>query len=552
MLRTGYQHQMRGHLDEAVRTYRKLLQKVPDNVDVIHLLAMVRGKQGHFEDAIRLYRDALRRSPDRATLWYNLGLMYNAASRPAEAGDAYAQATTLDPALPEAVGLWYAARRPECDWRDHDRLAAAIAASIQPGHAPVQPFATLMLDEPALHLAAARHRCQCLRAQAPVSAVTTARRAGPWRIGYVSADFRDHAIAHLIARMLELHDRNRFEITAISLGLNDGSDYRARIEAGVDAFLDCATDPTDAIAAKVRASEIDILVDLMGHTSGNRIEIFCSRLAPVQVAFLGYPGTSGASEMDYIIADAAVLPVADGQFFSEAVVHLPDTYQACDPSLRVMPPPNRADCRLPDEALVFCAFNNLQKLDPQTFAIWMGLLSAVPESVLWLLPGNQGAITNLQREAAACGIDPHRLVFAEKVPVGDHLARLPLADLFLDAFPYTAHTTANDMLRMGVPIVTRRGRSFAARVAASLVTLMGCPELVAEDPEHYAAIALALARDHERRGMLRARLRDMRATSPLFDAARYVRHIESAYESMMARWLAGAAPAAFAVAPATG
>ncbi|WP_127092103.1 tetratricopeptide repeat protein [Aquabacter cavernae] len=546
LLQDGYQAQMRGQLEDAARAYRKLLQKAPDAVDAIHLLAMVRGKQGRYEDSIRLYRDALRRRPDDAKLWYNLGLICNAADLSHEAGNAYAEAVARDPATPECLGLWFAARRRLCDWSDHARLTAALEAGADPAHAPASPFDTLMLDDPDLQLAVARRR-MARSTPERVDAITE-RAPGRLRIGYLSADFREHPVTHLLVRLLERHDRSRFEVVALSVGIDDGSTYRARVRQAADRFIDCAGDDLDALARRIRDAGIDILVDLMGHTGGNRVDLYSRRLAPVQVSYLGYPGTTGAAGMDYVIADAATLPLSDAATFSEQVVHLPDTYQPCDPDLVLPPTPDRAACGLPEEGVVFCAFNSPQKIDPAMFDVWMGLLRQVPGSVLWLLAA-PAAEANVRREAQARDVSPERLVFAPRAGVAEHLARVPLADLFLDTFPYTAHTTANDMLRMGVPVVTLRGRTFASRVAASLVTLMGCPELVTQDAEAYVALALDLARDPARRAALRARLADARATSPLFRLDRYSAHLEAAYEEMVDRWQRGLPPAAFSVPP---
>lgn len=548
LLQDGYQSQLRGQLGDAARAYRKVLQKAPDSVDALHLLAMVRGLQGLYDDAIRLYRDALKRRPEDAKLWYNLGLVCNAAGRPHEAGNAYAEAVARDPTTHEGLGLWYAARRPLCDWSDHDRLMAALRRGADPASAPAQPFDTLMLDDPALQLAVARRRMALVPVSAPAaSGSLPERRPGRLRIGYVSADFREHPTTHLLARLLERHDRARFEVVALSTGIDDGSAYRERIRGAVDQFIDCAADDLDAMAARIQAAGIDILVDLMGHTGGNRSALYARRVAPVQVSYLGYPGTTGAPEMDYVIADAAVLPPADADTFSEAAAYLPDTYQPCDPDLVLPPTPERAACGLPQEGVVFCAFNGPQKMDPETFDLWMDLLRDVPGSVLWLLAAPAAAEANLRREAQARGVLPERLVFAPRVPLAEHLARVPLADLFLDTFPYTGHTTANDMLRMGVPVVTRTGATFASRVAASLLVLMGCPDLVTTDAPSYRALALALARDPERRKALRDRLVQQRTCAPLFDLERYRAHLEAAYEAMMARALRGEPPAPFTI-----
>ena len=286
----------------------------------------------------------------------------------------------------------------------------------------------------------------------------------------------------------------------------------------------------------------------MGHTNGNRLEIFAARAAPVQVSYLGYPGTSGADFMDYVIADPFVLPLEDARFFSEKVVQLPDTYQPNDPTLAPATRPGRAECGLPDTGFVFCAFNNTRKLDPATFALWLRLLMEVPGSVLWLLAG-EDARANLRREAEATGVAPDRLIFAPHRPLPEHLARMALADLFLDTFPYTAHTTASDALRVGLPLVTRTGRSFASKVAGRLMHLAGLGDLITDSPAAYEALALTLARDPERLAAIRGGLEDGAARARLFDIQRYRIQIEAAYLAMMERALAGAAPDHIVLAP---
>lgn len=548
LLQEGYGLQSRGSLEDAAKLYRKVLQQAPDSVDALHLLAMVRGKQLRYEESIRLYRDALKRRPADGKLWYNLGLICHAADRPHDAGNAYARAVELGVIGPDLLGLWYTSRRLVCDWSDHEALMAALARGADPAGPPASPFDTLMIDDPNLQLAVARRRLGSARENPP--GIERPRIADDKiRVGYLSADFREHPTTHLIAALLERHERSRFEVVAVSIGADDGSPHRQRIIAAVDRFMDCAAADLEQIAAAITEAGIDILVDLMGHTSANKVDLFARRLAPIQVAYLGYPGTTGAPEMDYIIADPAVLPLSQADTFSEAVVHLPDTYQPCDPDISLPETPSRAACGLPADAIVFCAFNGVQKIDPHMYAIWMDLLRQVPGSVLWLMTDNAHAQANLRQAAQAQGIEADRLVFAPRLDAAAHLARLPLADLFLDTFPYTAHTTANDMLRMGVPVVTRTGASFASRVAGSLVTLMGCPELVVADADAYAKLALSLALDRDRREALRSRLAAARRQSPLFDIDRYRAHLERAYEAMVVRWTSGAPPAPFAVPP---
>lgn len=549
LLRQGYQFQLRNLLEDAARCYRKILKAAPDNADVLHLLAMVRSNQNRLTEAVELYRAAIARKPGDAKLWYNLGLAHASAERNAEGAEAMARALELNPDLPEAVGMLFSLRRKECDWRGHEALMQALRDTVDPARPAAPPFFVLWIDDPHLHLAAARRAVE----KKGIGRGRTwrhdpaGRKPGRIRVGYVSADFRNHPTAHLMTRLLELHDRSRFEVTAISIGPSDGSAYRARLETAVDRFMDCDKDAPGTTAEKIRALDIDILVDVMGHTGNNRMEIFGETPAPIQVSYLAHPGTAGAACLHYVIADPFILPFSEAAHFSEKIVHLPETYQPNDPTLTPAMRPSRRECGLPDEGFVFCAFNNLHKLGPETFDIWMRLLSRVPASVLWLQVDAETARGNLRREAEARGIAPERLVFAPRAPLAEHLARTALADLFLDTFPYTAHTTASDTLRMGVPLITRTGKSFGTKVAASLMRLCGLEELVTQDAAGYEALALALALDPPRLTAWRSRLADALPGSPLFDTDRYRRHLESAYETMMARWLSGQSPEAFAV-----
>ena len=550
LLYDGYQQQLRGQYEEAARAYRKILKSAPDHADVIQLLGICRARQGREIEAIELYRKALARRPDDAKCLYNLALAYGALKREAEEVAAMGEAFARDPSLPLAANVLFPARRATCDWRGHDRLLENLRLGATGQSAPSIPFLTLYIDDPALHLAASRRWVEAERQPTrPLTFDHSARRAatGPIRVAYVSADFRIHPTTHLIAGLLERHDRSRFEITAISIGPDDGSPERARVKAAVDRFVDVEQASAEDIARQIAGLGIDIAVDLMTHTKGERMSLFAHRPAPVQVSFLGYPGTSGAPFFDYVIGDPVVLPFADAPFYSEKIVQLPHCYQPNDPDLPVGEPPGRAACGLPEDAFVFGAFNAASKLDPQTLSSFVRILEAVPGSVLWLLEGRPGTADNLRREAKLRGLDPARLVFAPRAELKEHLARISHADLFLDTFPYTAHTTASDALRRGLPIVTRTGRSFASRVAESLMRQVNLDDLAVTTPAAFEARAIALARDPAALAGVRARLQAALPGSPLFAVDRYARHIESAFETMAARMRAGAPPEAFAV-----
>jgi predicted O-linked N-acetylglucosamine transferase (SPINDLY family) len=351
-----------------------------------------------------------------------------------------------------------------------------------------------------------------------------------------------------MAGLFEMHDKSRFETTAVSFGPDDCSDLRRRVKNSFEHFLDVRADSDQAVAELVRQREIDIAVDLKGFSQNARPGIFARRAAPVQVNYLGYPGTMGADYFDYIIADETIIPDNQRQFYSEQVVWLPDSYQANDSQRQIAAAtPTREQCGLPGTGFVFCCFNNTIKIMPEMFDIWMRLLTAVDGSVLWLIDGNATASANLRREAERRGVSAARLIFAPRVALAEHLARHRNADLFLDIVPCNAHTTASDALWAGVPVLTCLGGTFAGRVAASLLKAAGLPELVATSLEQYEAMALALARDPGRLASIKEKLARNRGTCPLFNTRRFTRHIEAAYVMMWEQSQRGQRPSGFAV-----
>jgi len=367
--------------------------------------------------------------------------------------------------------------------------------------------------------------------------------AGKIRLGYFSADFHNHATAYLMAELFERHDRERFELIAFSFGLDDQGEMRQRLTASFDRFLDVSPLSDLQIARQARALNIDIAIDLKGHTLNSRTGIFACRAAPLQVNYLGFPGTSGANYFDYLIADQTLIPERNRLHYSEKIVYLPHSYQVNDRQRRTAAIlPNRPSQGLPETGFVFCCFNNSYKITPAHFDCWMRILKAVEGSVLWLLEDNAEATTNLIREAERRGVSGKRLVFGKRVPLAEHLARHCCADLFIDSFPCNAHTTASDALWTGLPVLTCPGESFASRVAASLLNAIGLPELIAGSPSGYEREAIDLAMNPRKLAAIRHKLAANRLTTPLFDTARFARHIESAYGRMFERQMAGLPP----------
>jgi protein O-GlcNAc transferase len=531
---------------EALAAYDETLALMPGAANAWTNRGNLLRKQARLEDAEASYRRALALDPRHAGARTNRGVVFSMLGRHDDAAGEFRKLADIDPDNRHLLGGLLSAALPRCHWDSVARIRPRLEADLAAGRAVVSPFyATLALDDPALlHAAASGFRAEWMP---PAQPRPKLQPGNPRiRLAYLSADFQVHATAHLIADLFARHDRTRFEVLAISYGPDDTSAMRTRLRDGVDQFIDVQTLSDAQVAALLRDLGVEIAIDLKGYTAWSRSEILAHGAAQVQVSWLGYPGTLAADFIDYVIADACVLPHAEKPFWDEKVVHLPDTYQVNDPLRAHETPPTRAAAGLPETGFVFGCFNTHTKIGPQQFDVWMRLLAAVPGSVLWLLEDSASDV--LPRHAAARGIDPARLIFAPKVDAVLHLRRLACADLMLDTLPYGMHTTASDALWMGVPLVTCRGKSFAGRVAAGLLTALECPELIAETMEEYEALALALAQDPARLRALKDTLAGKRLTAPLFDAGAFCRHLEQAYVTMMEIARAGEAPRAFDVA----
>lgn len=527
--------------NEAELCYRRALAVKPDLAEAHYNLGRVFLAQDRPADAIAACRNTLAIKPDHVEAHYNLGLALERLARPDEAVASLRRALDIKPDYLEALSLLVKLRQQECDW---DGLDADISRTLDLAGSDVEaipPFMALTLTASAeLHLANARRWAErkfaCIERRFVHQWPVEERRI---RLGYFSADFHVHPVAYQMTELIERHDRSRFEVIGYSCGPGDGSEVRRRLQKAFDRFID-ATELTDEdVARHIHTAGIDVLVDLTGYTKNARTRILASRPAPIQVNWLGYPGTMGADFMDYIIVDRFVAPPDHQAFFTEKLVHLPHCFMPNDTTRHIAETtPTRAECGLPDEAFVFCCFSNPAKITPRFFSLWMDLLAALPGSVLWLR-GEEAARRNLSKEAAARGIDPKRLVFAQRLPMAEHLARHRQADLFLDTLPYNAHATANDALWAGLPLLTLAGTSFPGRVAGSLLRAVGLPELVTASEEDYRAMALLLAREPALLGQYRQRLADNRAMAPLFEVRGFTRDIEAAYERMWQLWRNG-------------
>ncbi|MGA1855616.1 tetratricopeptide repeat protein [Azospirillum sp. 11R-A] len=536
--------------DGALAVLRALLARQPANGEAWRRLGSVLAEAVRPDAAVAVLRKAVALAPGEPDAQADLAMAAAMAGWSTQSADACRRVLRLVPGHAAALGQLVHQQRLLCDWRDLDGLEVELLRQVRAGAEGVSPFdvlscASTLADQQsaAARWAVAKARGTGTVTRPAATAVIAAAGDGRLRIGYLSSDFREHAMGHLMVDALETHDRSRFAVTAYSTGLDDGSALRQRFQRGIERFVDLRRH-TDADAARTIAADgIDILVDLTGFTSFSRTSILAARPAPVQVNWLGYPGTLGAGYVDYIVADPTVIAPGEDGFFSERVVRLPDCYQPNDRRRAIAEAtPTRRDCGLPEDGFVFCCFNSAYKLTPALFDGWARILAAVPGSVLWLYAGNPQVAVNLRREGEARGLAPHRLVFAQPLPHAGHLARHRLADLFLDTLPYNAHTTASDALWAGLPVLTRRGTTFAGRVAASLLRAAGLPELIVDGQEAYEAEAVALARSPGRLRDLRQRLALNRPVCPLFDTPRFTRHLEAAYRAMWDIHRAGGAP----------
>jgi protein O-GlcNAc transferase len=537
--------------EEALASFDRALAIRPDFAEALNNRGNALQDLQQYAPALASYDGALTIKPEYGDALYNRGSALRRLNRFAEALASFDQALAIIPDHPHAFSEAAEAALAMCNWSRTAMIAGELATHIARQKSIVSPFFALGYGcDPSLQLECARRFIEDKLPVRPQPLWKGAiRHHDKIRISYLSADFHRHATAFLTAGLFELHDRARFEVIGMSFGPDEQGDMRTRLMSAFDEFHDVRSKSDLDIAKHLNELHVDIAIDLKGYTYGARFGIFAHRPAPIQVSYLGYPGTMGADFIDYLIADETVLPFDQQPYYTEKIVHLPDCYQVND-SKREIPArtPARRGAGLPEEGFVFCCFNNNYKITPPVFDVWMRLLAAVGGSVLWLFQDNGDAPESLRREAAARGIDPARLVFAPRVGAEEHLARHRLADLFLDTLPYNAHTTASDALWAGLPVLTCRGASFAGRVAASLLYAAGLPELAAGDLGEYEALALRLATDAALLRGYRHRLEQNRATCPLFDTDRFRRHIEEAYTTMWEIHRRGESPRSFAVA----
>lgn len=498
-----------------------------------------------YGDALAAYNKATALKPNLAEAYAGCGRALNELKRHDEAIAACDKALSYNPNLEFLAGERLHWKMRLCDWRNFAPEREHIIASVKDKKPCAQPFAFLSISSSSVE------QLEC--AKSWVSKDCPASDTPIWtgniyshdkiRVAYVSADFRDHPVAFLIAGLIEGHARESFEVIGISLRPEERSEMGQRMKQAFDRFIDVSKMTNHEIAQLIRQLEVDIAIDLTGFTGDSRTEIFAQRAAPIQINYLGYPGTMGAPYIDYIIADHVLVPHRQQTSYSEKIIYMPDSFQANDRSRHISSNTfTRQRLGLPVDAFVFCCFNNNYKITPAVFDIWMRVLNRVHGSVLWLFASDEPVKKNLRTEAAGRGIDPGRLVFAERVPYVEYLSRLSSADLFLDTAPYNAGTTASDALWAGLPVLTSTCDAFVGRMGASLLSAIGLPELVTTTLQAYEELAIELATNPEKLAAIKDRLARNRLTTPLFDTKRFIRHIEAAYTQAYRRYQAGLAP----------
>jgi len=488
---------------------------------------------GRLDEALASVETAVRLHPDYPGLHFNRGQLLDDLRRHVDAVASYETTIAMRPEFPGVYGNRLLAKAQVCDWRGHDEDLADLEARIGRGEPAASPFAVLALSgSPDLQRQSAANFARGVGGADPAYGTPPAR-AEKIRVGYFSCDFDDHPLAALSCELFETHDRNRFEVLAVSFGPPSQSPMRRRLERAFDRFIDVRGQSAREIAALARSIPLDIAVDLAGYTKHSRPSIFALRAAPIQVSYLGFLGTMGAPFMDYLLADAMLVPASLRAFFTEAVAYLP-SYQANDRQRPITDPaPSRSSLGLPADAFVYCCCNANYKISPSTFAVWMRILQRVPGSVLYLVEDSQTASDHLRREARQRGIGAERLVFGPRIAASDYRARYRAADLFLDTLPYNGGATVSDALWAGLPVLSCAGQTFAGRIAASLLVAVGLPELVTTTLADYEELAVALAQDPARLAGVRGRLARPPAAARLFDTPRHTASLEAAFESMI-------------------
>ena len=534
-----------GKLEEAVTSYQNAIAIKPDYAEAYNNLGITFMSLRRLEEAVNSYEKAISINSEYYEAHNNLAMAFKKLKRLDKVLINYERANELKPDINYIFGHILHTKMSLCIWDNLTTDLEDLTKKINKGQKVVAAFSMLgLIDDPKLQRKAAEIYTND---KFPIS--DSLPKIGRYpkhekiRIGYFSADFHNHATMHLMAELFECHDKNSFELIAFSFGPDQQDKWRKRVLVSFDKFIDVSLKSNEEVSVLSREMEIHIAIDLKGYTQDCRPGIFAKRAAPIQVSYLGYPGTMAVDYMDYLIADPTLIPEESQQHYSEKIIYMPHSYQV-NISQRSLSEISisRLDLGLPEEGFVFCSFNNAYKITPSTFALWMRILKTVDESILWLLVSNDETSKNLIKEAKKLGINKNRLVFAKYVPVEEHLNRIKHADLFVDNLPYNAHTTSSDALRMGLPVLTCVGKSFASRVAASLLNAVGLPELITTTQQEYEVLAVELAKNPKKLKAIKDKLAKNLPSAPLYDTPLFTRHLESAYKKMYNRHHEGLEP----------
>lgn len=522
---------------EALASYERAIELKPDYAEAWSNRGNALSDLERHEEALASYERAIELEPENAEAWRNRGVALNALTRYEEALASYERALELKPDDDFWLGGLIHTQMKICDWTNLEQRRRALEERLLTGSKASVPFAVLgLFDNPDLQKRSAKiYTKYKLGLKSQLGAISQRPKKDKIRVGYFSMDFREHPVSYLVAELLELHDRSKFEVYGFSFGINTRDPIRQRLEKAFDNFLDVKHLSDVDIARLSRQKKTDIAIDLGGHTQDSRPQIFAERAAPIQINYLGYPGTWG-DYMDYFIGDNVTISDENREHFSEKIIFLPNSFQV-NPSQRPIASStlSKQTYGLPDRSFVFCCFNNSWKISPEVFRQWIQILQQVPNSVLWLYADSSSSVTNLKSEAVKLGVSADRIIFAKRVKREEYMAQFQHADLFLDTLPYNAGTTASDALWAGLPILTQIGKSFASRMAASLLSNLGIPELITNGKDQYRSLAIELALNPDKLAAIKAKLARNRLTQPLFNTSLFVRHIESAFQSAYER-----------------
>ena len=532
-------------LEQALVSYGKAISIKPDYAEAYNNRGNTLQELNRLEEALASYGKAISIKPDYIDAHYNLGTVFRELKRFDEAVACYDKVLHIKPDYKFAIGLLQHVKMLTCNWGNFDNQKDLILQKIDSNEIVIPPFVLVGLaDIPTTHRSCSEiYIKENFPQNSTLGVIPKYIKKNKIRLGYYSADYYDHATAYLMAEFFESKNKDQFELIAFSFGPDRKDKMRTRLGKAFDQFIDVGNKSDQAVAELSRQLGIDIAIDLGGLTGDCRTGIFSFRAAPIQVNYLGYPGTMGANYIDYIIADHTLIPATSHKFYSEKVIYLPNTYQVNDRKKVISDKEfNRTELGLPEDGFIFCCFNNNYKILPTTFDGWIRILKAVDGSVLWILQDNDWVENNLREEVQKRGVKESRLIFGKRMPLSEHLARHRQADLFLDTFPYNAHTTASDALWAGLPVLTMMGESFASRVAASLLKAIDLPELITSSQDQYETLAIELASHPNKLKAIRDKLERNRLTTPLFDTPSFTKHIEIAYTRMYERYHADLPP----------